>query len=147
MKRLTFIVPGEPVGKGRPKFSTRGGFVKTYTPDKTREYEKLVRTCYQGQCGDEFIGYFEPQEPVYVTIVAYYPIPKSATKKRHAEMQADVLLPTKKPDLDNVVKSITDALNAYAWHDDSQIVSVTAEKHYSEDPHVAVILSNEDGGR
>ena len=147
MKRLAFTVPGEPVGKGRPRYASHGGFVQTYTPDRTREYEKRVKACFLEQCGEACMGYFEPKEPVYITIVAYYPIPKSTTKKRRAEMQADALLPIKKPDLDNVVKACTDPLNSVAWHDDSQIVGVTATKHYSEDPHVVVILSNEDGGR
>lgn len=144
MKRLVFTVPGEPVGKGRPKFSTRGGFVKTYTPERTRYYEKLVRDCFVVQCGEAHLGYFEPQEPVYMTVVAYFQIPKSASKVKRAEMQADVLRPTKMPDLDNVVKAVLDGVQTVAMHNDSQVVGITASKHYSDNPHVVVILSNED---
>lgn len=144
MKRLAFTIPGEPVGKGRPKFSTRGGFVKTYTPERTRDYEKLVRDCFVAQCGDAYLGYFEPQEPVYLTVVAYFQIPKSASKVKRAEMQMDVLRPTKMPDLDNVVKAVLDGVQTVAMHNDSQVVGITASKHYSDNPHVVVILSNED---
>lgn len=39
MRAVVVNIPGQPVPKGRPRF-TRGGFA--YTPDKTRKYEKLV---------------------------------------------------------------------------------------------------------
>lgn len=39
MTAVVVNIPGQPVPKGRPRF-TRGGFA--YTPDKTRKYEKLV---------------------------------------------------------------------------------------------------------
>lgn len=144
MKRLVFKIPGEPVGKGRPKFSTRGGFVQTYTPERTRDYEKLVRDCFIIQCGEACLGYFEPQEPVFLTVVAYFQAPKNASKAKRAAMEADALRPTKRPDLDNLVKCILDGVQKVAMHDDSQVVGITASKHYSDDPHVIVVLSNED---
>ena len=44
---IVFSVPGEPQGKGRPKFSTRGSFVSARTPDKTVVYENLIRAEYR----------------------------------------------------------------------------------------------------
>ena len=38
LKKLRFVVPGEAVGKGRPKFTMQGGFAKAYTPKKTSDY-------------------------------------------------------------------------------------------------------------
>ena len=38
-----FMVYGEPVGKGRPRFAKRGNFVSTYTPQKTKTYEDEIR--------------------------------------------------------------------------------------------------------
>ena len=66
-------VHGEPVGKGRPKFSKVGGFVKTYTPDKTAIYENLIKVEYQRQCGD---FKFEADDQLDVRIIAYHGIPK-----------------------------------------------------------------------
>ena len=39
---IRFVIPGEPQGKGRPKFSRQGNFVKTYTPAKTENYEAHI---------------------------------------------------------------------------------------------------------
>lgn len=142
MKLLTFQVPGEPTGKGRPRFRHAGSYVQTYTPSKTRSYEALVQTCFSGQCGRDAEGYFGDGEPVYVTVYAYYGIPKSAPKKRRAAMLAGEESPTKKPDLDNVLKAVMDPLNGLAYVDDSQVVGMDAVKLYSEDPHVTVILSD-----
>ena len=49
--KVKFTVLGTPVGKGRPRFSRQGQFVRTYTPDKTVNYETLVRMEYEQQCG------------------------------------------------------------------------------------------------
>lgn len=40
---VRFTVPGEPVGKGRPRLSSRNGFAHAYTPAGTRKYEAMVR--------------------------------------------------------------------------------------------------------
>ena len=118
--------------------------MKTYTPERTRDYEKLVRDCFVEQCGEACLGYFEPQEPVYLTVVAFFQTPKNTTKAKRAAIVADVLRPTKRPDLDNVVKAVLDGVQSVAMHNDSQVVGITASKHYSDNPHVVVILRNED---
>ena len=40
-------------------------------------------------------------------------------------------MPLKKPDMDNIVKVVADALNGVAYHDDVQIALVQAKKCYS----------------
>ncbi len=50
---ICFEIPGEPGAKGRPRFSTRGGFVKTYTDKKTelyRQYRKSCSGCIKRDC-------------------------------------------------------------------------------------------------
>ena len=76
--------------------------------------------------------------PVRVRITACFSIPKSAPKKKRAMMIAGDIVPTKKPDFDNIQKIICDALNGVAYHDDSQIVKADIEKVYSTTPHVEV---------
>lgn len=135
---ISFVVAGKPQGKERPRFDSRRKI--TYTPEKTKSYEALVRTSYQVQCR------FDP--PLYgavkASIIAYYPIPKSATKAEREKMLAGAIKPTVKPDMDNIIKAILDALNGYAYKDDAAVVEVEAEKRYSDKPRVAVILT--DGG-
>ena len=73
-------------------------------------------------------------------ILAYYSIPKSGSKKLKEQKLANIIRPTKKPDMDNVVKMIADALNQVAYKDDTQIVDCQVRKFFSEEPRVEVII-------
>lgn len=130
---VSFMVPGPPVAKGRPRFTTAGGKVRTYTPEKTAAYEDLVKLAYM-QVGVKLTG------PIAAEITAYFAIPKSTSKKMRQKMISGEVRPTKKPDLDNIVKSVLDALNGIAFDDDSQVCSLVVDKLYSEDPRVEVDL-------
>ncbi len=133
-----FTIYGEPIGKGRPKFSTMGRVARAITPEKTVNYENLVKLSYQQQCNEKP---YDKDVQLIAQIYAYFPIPKSASKKKQKEMQSMVLCPTKKPDLDNIVKAVLDALNGIAFYDDSQIVRLQVEKYYSDIPRVDVYIS------
>jgi len=130
---MKFEILGKPVGKGRPRFTRNG---HTYTPKETTEYENLVKLSYQQQCGGERI---DGAIQAYVT--AIYPIPKSASKKKRAEMLGGTIKPTVKPDTDNIAKAVLDALNNIAYDDDSQVVMLTVRKRYGETPRVIVELT------
>lgn len=130
-----FEIFGEPVGKGRPKFSRRGGFVRAYTPKKTADYEKKVRECYMEQMGTKFEG------AIRVDIAAFFPVPKSASKKKKFQMLMDDIRCLKKPDVDNIAKIILDGLNGVAYEDDKQVVTLLVKKYYSEEPRVSVWVS------
>ena len=128
---MTFTIPGEPVGKGRPRVD-RG---RAHTPENTKAYEEKVKWLYRAAHGRLLEG------PIRMTVIALYYIPKSASKKTRRLMLDGALLPTKKPDLDNVVKCIMDSLNKLAYKDDAQIVTLVAEKCYGAEPMVLVRLS------
>ncbi|PZX07590.1 endodeoxyribonuclease RusA [Psychrobacillus insolitus] len=68
----------------------------------------------------------------------YRPIPKSISKNKREDVISGVLRPTKKPDLDNLVKGIKDGLSKVIWHDDAQIVEMNVRKFYSENPRAVV---------
>ena len=134
---VVFSIPSEPTGKGRPRFSTFNGHVRAVTPQQTVLYENLVKTMYAIQC----CGYrFGDDERLEMRIAAYYAIPKSASKKKRADMIAGIIRPCKKPDMDNVIKIIADALNEIAYKDDAQIVDTVVSKFYAEEPHVDVVI-------
>lgn len=135
MKKVKFVVYGEPKGKGRPRFSRQNG--RAYTPAKTVNYETLVRTEYELQC-DRFK--FDDDTMLDMRIVAYYPIPKSGSKKVREMKKNNLIRPTKKPDMDNVVKMIADALNQVAYKDDTQIVDCQIRKFFSDEPRVEVTI-------
>lgn len=134
---MIFEIPGEPVGKGRPKFSTFNGHAVAYTPKKTANYENLVKLMYMEMVHKEP---FEKSAKLSAKITAYFPIPKSASKKNRELMMCGLMCPTKKPDADNIAKSVLDALNGIAYYDDSQIVRLVVEKWYSVEPRVVVSI-------
>lgn len=139
---IHFTIPGPPVGKARPKVvRARNGMSMTYTPDKTVAYEELVRLRF----GESLQGQpFQPlQGALRIKIFAGYPIPKSTSKKQRALMLENKVLPTKKPDWDNVGKIICDALNGVAYKDDAQITKSEVDKRYIDGPGlVEVWISN-----
>lgn len=145
-KSVSFTVYGEPKGKGRPRVSIRKfrnaegkeqSYSKAYTPQDTVNYETLVRTEYRMQC-EEFM--FPDKQMLDMRIQAFYPIPKSASKRMRERMINHEVRPTKKPDSDNIIKIIADSLNNIAYHDDSQIVDVMFRKFYAEKPRVTVTI-------
>ena len=127
---IKLTIPGEPCAKQRPRTTKQG---HTYTPQKTVNYETLVRELYILQ---NFRQQLEGE--LVMTVRAYFTIPKSASKKKAADMVGGRIRPTKRPDWDNVGKIISAALNGLAYHDDSQIVTATVEKWYSAEPRVEV---------
>lgn len=132
-----FRIKGEPKGKGRPRFARQGGFVKTYTPDSTAQYENKVRYSYHQQCGKVK---FDKDEMLQVYIVAKYKIPESISNKKRGMMLARKLRPVKKPDADNIIKIVCDALNGVAYKDDAQVVDVQLRKIYAAEPEVEVMI-------
>lgn len=119
-----FIVYGEPQGKARPRFARTNKGVRTFTPQKTTEYEERVQLAYRQVYKDEPI-----QKPVKVYIQAHFSMPKSWSRKKKVESLLH--RPTKKPDVDNIAKAICDALNGVAYKDDSQIVELNVSKYYA----------------
>ena len=134
---MKFTVLGIPVAKGRPKFAKRGNFVTSYTPQDTVNYENLVRLSYQQSCNELRVL----QGEVSMKIDAFFPIPKSTSKKKHQLMAIGAIQYTKKPDADNVAKAICDALNKIAYVDDSQIVSLEVNKYYSDVPRAEITIT------
>jgi Holliday junction resolvase RusA-like endonuclease len=129
---VTFIIEGEPNGKGRHRTTKTG---HTYTPQKTVLYENWVKTCYLSRVGEKTLT-----GPIRAHIEAYYTIPKSKSNKIKEQMRKHIIRPVKKPDTDNVAKSVLDSLNGMAYKDDSQVVDLTVSKYYADNGFVKVTL-------
>lgn len=127
-----FMILGQPVAKGRPRVTKWG----SYTPEKTVNYENLVKYSYIDKYKDSEVM----ESALGIEIKFYFQIPKSTSKKNKELMLKGELLPTKKPDIDNCIKIITDALNTIAYKDDNQIVAVHAYKYYSDEPRAEVAI-------
>lgn len=137
---ITFVVPGEPVAKGRAKFARRGNFVTTYTPEKTARYEDRVMMCAREAMGFSLIQDGNPpiEGPIELHVLAIRSIPVSLSKRKQLAAESGEIKPTTKPDLDNVVKAIKDACNKIIWRDDSQVVDLFAKKRYGSIPRVEI---------
>jgi len=136
---IQFDVEGDPVAKGRPKFSQVGGFVRTYTPKKTQNYEEHVAAVAK-----EAMGTTEPLEtPVGVFLYFRMPIPASYSKKRTQACLDGWEKHTKRPDLDNLIKTVLDGLNGVVFKDDCQIVALHCTKVYSTGSGVSVMVKEE----
>ena len=115
---LSFFIPGKPQGKGRPRFAKTGRGVQVYTPTETTEAETRIK--FLALEAGVHLG---PKEgPVKVNIVAFFAGPP--------EQKPGGALPPK-PDLDNIVKLVLDALNGTAYHDDAQVVELVAGKTWA----------------
>lgn len=150
--QLSFTVIGDPQGKARPRFSRAGKGVKTYTPTATQKYEELVRYCAVSAMREKRIRPITVS--VSLTIKAYFKIPNSYTKKRREDCLNGDERPSKKPDSDNIAKIVLDGLNPKMkrskvlhkmiclqqglYLDDKQVVSLSVEKWYAEEPRVVV---------
>ena len=136
MMQICFEVPGPPRGKGRPRFARRGNFVKTYTDAATASYEDQIRFYALQAMGSS--------EPLKTALEAFIyirlPVPKSYPKKRAEACLSGSEWPCKKPDWDNVAKSVCDAMNGIVCVDDSQIVECHVRKVYAETAGVDVLI-------
>lgn len=134
MTTVSFVIPGTPVGKGRPKFARRGAFVTAYTPEKTASYENLVKV----KAEQAMVGRPMFEGAVEVSIRLFVTPPASWSQKKQREALAGNVFPTSKPDIDNVLKGIMDACNEIVFKDDKQAVDVRVVKRYGQVARAAV---------
>lgn len=127
-----FEVPGKIIGKGRPRLNSYTGVV--YTPTRTKDYESLVEQYFLLK----YPRFKTLEGRIKVSIIAYFSIPKTTKKADINEMLENNISPIKKPDIDNIVKSILDSMNKFAFKDDNQITKLEVEKKYSLEDKVYV---------
>ena len=120
-----FEVPGKIIGKGRPRLNSYTGVV--YTPTKTKDYESLVEQYFLLK----YPRFKILEGRIKVSIIAYFSIPKATKKSDINEMLDNNISPTKKPDIDNIVKAVLDSMNKFAFKDDNQITKLEVEKKYA----------------
>jgi Holliday junction resolvase RusA-like endonuclease len=133
VQQIEFTIPGRIRGKGRPKFARRGKFVQAYTPADTANCEAMVRSL-----GAEAMAGTSPFEgPLVLDVTLTQNTPPSWSKKKRAA----ALHITGKPDVDNIVKLLGDALNGIIWGDDSQICQLHVRRFYDDTNGEKVLIS------
>lgn len=141
MTGVGFFVPGKPRGKGRPRFDRKG---HAYTDDATRAYEVEIRSAYLNQ---PVRFYAAKGQAVKVSLTICMPVPVSWPKKRQEAALLGCELPQVKPDADNVVKVVLDALNGFTWDDDTQVTEIAACKLYVQRGSEGVMVLVEEVGK
>ena len=134
---LNIYVAGEPRAQQRPRFSTRNGFVKTYDPEKSRDAKALIGMMARHELGNQPML----EGDLMLALTVNKLPPKSWSKKKQAEAIGKGI--TSKPDLDNYIKLVLDALNGVWFRDDSCIASIMARKKWSKDKEGMLIMVSE----
>lgn len=124
--QVKFNVFGKPRGKQRPRLCSVGGRNIVYTPKQTIEYEKLIKASYIASSK----VFFERNIPIEINILAYF------------FHKSSIEFATKKPDADNIIKIVLDALNKVAFYDDAQVSKICFEKRYSKMPRLEITIQN-----
>src|SRR5690606_5614367 len=118
---LDLTYRGEIVGKGRPRSSHKDGVFRVHTPPRNIQAEKAMQACMKLARSPGF----QPLEcELQLLIEIRYPVPGSWPKKRQADALARRVRPSRRPDVDNIVKLLSDAGNGLLWVDDAQIASL-----------------------
>lgn len=110
---VRFRVYDEVMGKPRPRVNRNGS---VWTPKRFKDNEKKIAEAYLEAGGKKLEG------PVCISVRTFRKMPKSRPKKLLAE--EDLF----KPDIDNILKQVLDALNGVAFEDDKQVVRVLCSK-------------------
>lgn len=132
MSAITVTIPGTLRGKARPRVTKAG---HAYTPAATVSAEAWVRQCTLDQVGQPCLD-----GALNVRIGIYFGVPASWSKKKRAAALDGTVHPIGKPDVDNCIKLLGDALNGILWRDDSQIVQIDAGKFYANEPFTTLTV-------
>ena len=141
MREAMFTVEMKPRGKDRPRVVRAGGFARTYTPKETTVAEAQVRETFRHECKHDWPDAVM-DSPITMSVVAYFMPPKRLLTKKHAaSIEAETLRHMTKPDGDNVLKLVADALDGIAYRSDSLITDAEVHKRYSLVPRIEVRLT------
>jgi Holliday junction resolvase RusA-like endonuclease len=125
---IALVVYGHPVPKARARVvRTKNGKTVSYTPGKTADWENSIRAQALA-CRPETLL----DGPLALEVTFYLLRPRSRPKRDR--------FPDRKPDLDNLLKAVKDALNGVVWTDDSRIVDIVVRKRYGDPPRVEVVV-------
>lgn len=134
-RSFAFAVPGKAVGKGRPRFA--GG--RVFTDRATEQAEQDIFGCWMAA------GSVRLEGPVHLAVRVYCERPQSHLRA-NGELSAEGLrhpFPDKqKPDVDNALKLVMDALNGRAWRDDVQVVSGSSGRVWGQPARTYIFACN-----
>ena len=136
---VRILVPGVPKAwqrAGHRIARTHDGkqFVSSFTPAQTRSEQGAMKLFAQRAME----GRPPIEGPIDLRLCAYMPIPRSWSKSKQLMARTGFLLPTGKPDFDNLAKNCGDALTGIVWRDDAQVTDAACWKRYSDQPRLLI---------
>ena len=140
---LLFIVPGEPVAQPRHRVRRIGKRSMVYLPSKhpVHGYKAAIRAAFTGAVGEwpTITG------AVHLSVYLQFEMPKSWSDKKRKQLQG--VKHTGKPDLDNVLKAVCDALtDCKVWQDDRQVAAIYMSKRWAEAGRTGIRIERETEG-
>lgn len=126
--KIEFTIYGNPIPKARARtVRLKNGMTTTYTPKKTESWEDMIRLQILKHKPEKLID-----GAMALKATFFLQRGKSIPKKRE--------YPETKPDLDNLLKCLTDAMEGIIYTNDSRIVDEAVGKRYGDPPRVEVYL-------
>ena len=135
------VINLDPYPSPRPRFSKRG----TYMPSEYTAWKKQ----FLKEWLKHNLGKYETGVAIAVDLKFYIKPPKAIArvKKNQNILKAETWRVVKKPDLDNLEKSVLDSVNGHAYEDDNQISDLHSRKRYSLNPRVEIEIREDGSGQ
>lgn len=151
MSEIKFIVPGQPVGKALKVYVPKGAkFATIKNTETSGNYMDLVTYAALNAINQYPRDWWTLDYPIGVDLVAVFQRPKNLLErfKKTGELKNDAKeerMPyIKKPDVDNISKSILDGCtHAGIWRDDCLVCEQTVKKYFAainESPHTEITI-------
>lgn len=140
MEPIRLVIPGEPKAQKRHRSTSINGFIRNYDPSQSSKKDFLCAV--MNNAPEKPLEY-----PIHIDLFFYFSRPKShyGTGKNASNLKPSApRFHTTKPDIDNLYKFVTDALNKIYYRDDSLISEVYMMKIYSERPRIEIVISQAD---
>jgi Holliday junction resolvase RusA-like endonuclease len=123
----------EPKPQSRPRFTKQG---HAYELPDIKAYKRKIKGHVAKHFNEPYL------RPILLTAAFYIRPPQylNKVKKNAQALKDEVLWVNKKPDVDNYLKAVMDAINGVAYKDDGQVCAQYAEKRYSHNPRIELVI-------
>lgn len=130
---IEFTVPGRCVPWAR---AGGGKTTRRFTPERQADYMQAIQVYCRLAMGNSRLKPLTG--PVGLLVRAVYALPRG---------HRGIKWHTSRPDADNILKLVADALNGIAWLDDCQVSSAQIVKVYAIAPELQVRIHRLDSAR
>ena len=119
----------------------RGRRTIRYSPKDTKAYEQRIAWLAQQALGEDRASWCK--EGAFVVDIKIYKTVPVSRPKIYAQMAlAGKIRPIARPDIDNTMKAILDAVKGILWRDDTQVVGLHTDRYYAETERIIVTVEN-----